>query len=242
MSEVERIPIHGRVPPNAVRQRLEKRRSRLRALRQEKARKPEKPEDFVSYEESEDEEESIATERRFLNTSYNFIDYVRSREMGMRERRSVNFDFPSRHILSHEMFKEHPITLNNVNKIFCSQWLSDRQVVFGTKCNKVRFLALTRKYLFIEGYTISNCFLVCATFQLMVYDVVTQKLDQIPLLRESVPGVPQDQQCGIHAAQINPSRTLLATGAKISSEIAIYRLPTMDPVCVGEVKYYVTSV
>lgn len=69
----------------------------------------------------------------------------------------------------------------------------------------------------------------------MVYDVVTQKVDQIPLLRESSTGVNQDQQCGIHTAQINPSRTLLATGARNTSDIAIYRLPTMDPVCVGEV-------
>lgn len=138
MSEVERISVHGRLPPNAFRQRLDKRRSRIRALRQEKARKTEKPEDFVTYDESEEEDEGPITEKKYLRTSYNFIDYVRSREMGMRERRTVNFDFPSRHILSHEMFKEHPIALNNINKIFCSQWLSDRQVVFGTKCNKVK--------------------------------------------------------------------------------------------------------
>jgi len=73
--------------------------------------------------------------------------------------------------------------------------------------------------------------------QLMVYDVVTQRLDQIPSLqgrRDSVT-LPQDQQCGIHSVQINPSKTLLATGARNSSEIAVYRLPTLDPVCVGEV-------
>jgi hypothetical protein len=71
----------------------------------------------------------------------------------------------------------------------------------------------------------------------MVYDVVTQRLDQIPSLqgrRDSIT-MPQDQQCGIHSVQINPSKTLLATGARNSSEIAVYRLPTLDPVCVGEV-------
>jgi hypothetical protein len=76
----------------------------------------------------------------------------------------------------------------------------------------------------------------------MVYDVVTQRLDQIPSLqgrRDSVT-LPQDQQCGIHSVQINPSKTLLATGARNSSEIAVYRLPTLDPVCVGEVSMYMS--
>lgn len=76
--------------------------------------------------------------------------------------------------------------------------------------------------------------------QLMVYDVVTQRLDQIPSLqgrRDSIT-MPQDQQCGIHSVQINPSKTLLATGARNSSEIAVYRLPTLDPVCVGEVSIF----
>ncbi|XP_034938952.1 DDB1- and CUL4-associated factor 12-like [Chelonus insularis] len=110
---------------------------------------------------------------------------------------------------SPEALKEYPISVKYMNKIFCSQWLSDRQVVFGTKCNK-----------------------------LMVYDVATQKLDQIPSLhgRQTNPaGAPvAEQQCGIHSVQINPSRTLLSTGARNSNEIAIYRLPTLDPVCVGE--------
>lgn len=102
------------------------------------------------------------------------------------------------------MFKETPINLGNINKVFCSQWLSNRQIVFGTKCNK-----------------------------LMVYDVNMRRVDAIPTLRNSR-GTNPDTQSGIHSCQINPSRSLLATGARHSADIAIYSLPTLDPVCIGE--------
>jgi WD repeat-containing protein 40A len=111
---------------------------RLRATRLERSRKPDKPEDFVCYEDSDEEEESVTTEKQILNTSYNFVDFVRGREMGGREPKWVGSEYGSRHILTHEMFKEYSVSLSNMNKVFCSQWLSDRQVVFGTKCNKVR--------------------------------------------------------------------------------------------------------
>lgn len=77
-----------------------------------------------------------------------------------------------------------------------------------------------------------------AVFQLMVYDVVSQRLDQIPSLKSRTNNVelPADQQSGIHSLQINPSRSHLVTGAKNSCDIAVYRLPTLDPVCVGEVR------
>ena len=79
-------------------------------------------------------------------------------------------------------------------QVFCSQWLSHKQVIFGTKCNK-----------------------------LMVLDVNTRHMDQIPSLQSSEKSVPPDQESGIHSIEINPSRTLLATGARNSNDVAVYR-------------------
>ncbi|KAK9716796.1 hypothetical protein QE152_g24533 [Popillia japonica] len=206
MSKTRMIPIYGRTPHCSIRQRIEDRRNIARALRLEHSRKPDKPEDFVTYEDSDSDEETPAVQKEVLSTSYNFVDYVRSREIMDKSVRAINPDYGSRHILTHEMFKETPLSLGNMNKVFCSQWLSDRQVVFGTKCNK-----------------------------LMVYDVFTHSIDQIPSLISWRDSLSTDQQqCGIHSVQINPSRTLLATGARNTYDVAIYRLPTLDPVCVGE--------
>uniref|UniRef100_A0A8D8A3Q4 DDB1- and CUL4-associated factor 12 n=1 Tax=Culex pipiens TaxID=7175 RepID=A0A8D8A3Q4_CULPI len=204
MSKTVKRPTAGIRPSCYIPSRLEERRTRARILRQERRRKPDKPDDFVTYEDSDSEEETPAQQHQVLSTSFNFVDYVRSRESDLTEERNVDPSYASRHILTHDMFKETPIALGNINKVFCSQWLSNRQVVFGTKCNK-----------------------------LMVYDVNTRKVDAIPTLPNSR-GASPDTQSGIHACQINPSNSLLATGARHSADIAIYRLPTLDPLCIGE--------
>ncbi|CAH0725131.1 unnamed protein product, partial [Brenthis ino] len=205
MAQTVRRAIEGKYPSCYIPNRIIERRAKARALRLEQQRKPDKPEDFVCYPDSDSEEETPAQQHRVLSTSYNFVDYVRSREIQAPEPRSIDPSYATRHMLTHDMFRETPVNLGNMNKVFCSQWLSDRQIVFGTKCNK-----------------------------LMVYDVRSRSLDAIPTLRPRAPWPGAEHQTGIHALQINPSRTLLATGARNSCELAIYSLPTLDPVCVGE--------
>lgn len=39
----------------------------------------------MTYEDSDSEEETQAQQKQVLNTSYNFVDYVRSRESDLRE-------------------------------------------------------------------------------------------------------------------------------------------------------------
>lgn len=152
MAYTVRLPVYGTRPPCAYRSRLEERKLHIKNKRLERSRKAEKLEDFVMYRSSEDEDDeeyNDITSHRILYSSNNFADYICARQYGSREyRHKVDSNYGTRHILSHDMLKETPISLeSDVNKIYCSTWLSDRQVMFGTKCNKVNtnyFLKLYR--------------------------------------------------------------------------------------------------
>ena len=76
----------------------------------------------------------------------------------------------------------------------------------------------------------------------MVMNLRTRQRVQIPSLHSTANSPVAACPCGIHAISINPSRTLLATGGVNTNDIAIYQLPTFDPVCIAQVaKHQVLS-
>ncbi|XP_061174137.1 DDB1- and CUL4-associated factor 12-like isoform X2 [Saccostrea echinata] len=103
------------------------------------------------------------------------------------------------------LLAEKEYEMGKINKIFASHWLDDRQVAIGTKCNK-----------------------------LIIMDTKTGKQFNIPSLKSSKNSIPAECPCGIHSIALNPSQTLCATGAENTNDLAVYQLPTFDPVMVGE--------
>ena len=138
------------------------------------------------------------------------VDYLKGREVGARGRAGLSGFDSELHGLAvrklPELLRERELSLGTMDKVFASQWLNARQVVCGTKCNT-----------------------------LFVMDVQSSQIMRIPLMRDRRHSPAHAQQgCGIHAVQLNPSKTLLATGGENPNSLAIYWLPTLDPLCLGD--------
>ncbi|CAG0919936.1 unnamed protein product [Notodromas monacha] len=180
------------------------------------------------YEPTEDSDDFANCRPRYRveTVSKNFVDYHNMRQMGAGrfEYYGVEPEYATRYLLTHNMLSEQMIRLDRVDKIFSAEWLSDRQVVFGTKCNKLMvYNAMHRKVERIPS-------LARPTLASVGNNVrKRRKLEQLTALVSE----PRDVKGGIHAVRINKSRTLLVTGGQQSCDVAVYALPTFDPVFVG---------
>ncbi|GAB1611029.1 DDB1- and CUL4-associated factor 12-like [Argonauta hians] len=168
----------------------------------------------------------LSTREKHLSKAPYLYSYTWARQYGLFNDRARRLAKRQAALNMPQLFKEKEFVLEYFNKVFACQWLDKNLVVMGTKCNK-----------------------------LIVLDVVTGRLFDIPSLKSTTtttsnnttvtssasgsstaPNSPSvsTEPCGIHSIEINPSRTFLATGADTTSDLAIYKLPTLDPICVGE--------
>ena len=88
-------------------------------------------------------------------------------------------------------------TTGKFNKVFCSGWLDDNRVVFGTKDNKLMLL-------YCDGNNMN--------------------LNQIelPKLQTNNVNSRNINNCGMHDIAVNPSRNLVATGGYKTNDICVF--------------------
>lgn len=135
MTQTRRVAVYGSRPPPAYESRLVQHNLTLQRTRVVRSNVPGMLPTFMCYDDSDEEDSTMSSP--WLHSSYNLVDYIRSREYGMREHRSLNKNKFTTHLLRHELLRERPIRLGLMDKVLCSQWLDNTQIIFGTRCNKV---------------------------------------------------------------------------------------------------------
>ncbi|XP_037082780.1 DDB1- and CUL4-associated factor 12-like [Pollicipes pollicipes] len=207
MATVRRRAVLGSRPPSAGLRHPYSRPDHLSLLKTDSWAASTKPEEFIYYSDSDEDLDGADAGEKYDTTSRSFVDYHVAHQSGLEHfnQLSLSKEHATKHLLSYSMMRERTIPMNNYNKVFCSAWLSDNQVVFGTKCNKI-----------------------------LVYNLRTRRIDNIPMLLSNSPLPEMEVTGGVYALSLNPSRTLMATGARNCCDLAVYKLPTLDPVCVGE--------
>jgi len=101
--------------------------------------------------------------------------------------------------------RENELKFGETDKIFAAEWLNEDHIICGTKCNN-----------------------------LVVQNIVSGSKWGIPLMQGSGKIPFPDKNCGIHSISVNKDYSKLATGALNPNSIGFYRLPTLEPICLGE--------
>lgn len=92
--------------------------------------------------------ESVSSELpKFEPKKLSLFKHTINREIyGLTERPVRNVVFKHLSTTMPTILVENELDLGSVNKVFTSQWVNDRQVVMGTKCNRVSSIKIVFSY------------------------------------------------------------------------------------------------